>query len=317
MSSPKKSKIKFSAIIIGLGNIGFGYDIDKPKYVFTHSRAYLGNKNINLVAGVDIKLARRKMFSRATNVKAYRNIAEFKKSSKERVDIVSICTPTAAHYQSIRECLGFGPKVIVLEKPISANIKEAREIVKLCRQNKIGLYVNYWRRVDPFFGKVKKIIAGKNMGELLFGIICYSGGLYNNGSHFIDLLNFWLDNGFKKVNYSASGNFGLQYGSRAFHFQTSAKFGYGLTECDLFFDKGRIRCLDSDLSYEIYKNGKDPYFKGFYTLKKAEAGPISSLLKYQAAVLTHIIDYLNGRTALCSTGGSALKTLEIIEKIKR
>ena len=317
MSSPRRSNKKFSALIVGLGNIGFGYDEDQPRYVFTHSRAYLKNKQIDLIAGIDPREARRRAFSRKTKTRAYGSIAEFNRFEKEGIDIVSICTPTETHYRSVKECLGMKPRIIVLEKPISNDIDEARAIVKLCREKKVALYVNYMRRVDPFFAAAKKTIQQKKLGELLFGAVYYSGGLNNNASHFIDLLNFWLGDSFEKVNYRDNGTFGLQYGARQFHFQTSGGFNYALTECDLVFSRGRIRCLDSDLSYEIHESRGDRYFKNYRALKKTESGPIPSLLRYQVRVVEHILDYLKRGTKLRSTGDTALKTLEIIEKVKR
>ena len=46
----------FNVLIIGLGQIGMGYDfdLDQDKYVYSHAAAFSQHKDFNIVGGVDI-----------------------------------------------------------------------------------------------------------------------------------------------------------------------------------------------------------------------------------------------------------------------
>ncbi|SCZ56004.1 Gfo/Idh/MocA family protein [Thiohalomonas denitrificans] len=79
-----------------------------------------------------------------------------------RVDAVSIVVPTQLHYQVARECLENGLHVLV-EKPITATVAQAEELVQLARQHQRLLQVGHLERfnaailalddvlVDPLF----------------------------------------------------------------------------------------------------------------------------------------------------------------------
>jgi hypothetical protein len=54
------------------------------------------------------------------------------------------------------------------------------------------LAVNYMRRFEPGAASLKKRIESGEFGSIFKGVAWYSKGIMNNGSHFIDLLRFWL-----------------------------------------------------------------------------------------------------------------------------
>ena len=43
-------------LIIGLGNIGFMYDVKKPRLVHSHAKAVMHSKNFILIGAVEKKL---------------------------------------------------------------------------------------------------------------------------------------------------------------------------------------------------------------------------------------------------------------------
>ena len=50
-----KDTYKYKVIIIGLGKIGFKYDLNSPNdFVQSHAKTFLKNPNFDLIAGIDI-----------------------------------------------------------------------------------------------------------------------------------------------------------------------------------------------------------------------------------------------------------------------
>lgn len=311
------SKKKFKAVVVGLGNIGFGLDFSKKGCVFTHTKACLKNKDVDLVAGVDKDEKKRVLFSRITKRPSFDSLEKV----RQAVDIVFIATPTETHCQMTKSALRMNPKLIVLEKPLSKKIGESREILKMAKGT--ALFVNYMRRCDPFLKKVKENIQTRNWGEFLFGFIYYNRGLYNNGSHSLDLLDFWFEqkprieyvSKLRRIHEPADFNidFLLDYkGKKCFFKALEAP----LSEYDLVFTEARIRYLDSDMSYEVYRKSPHPCFKGFAKMELQEKKKIKSFLFYQENVLNHLVNYLKGKTKLACDGKTALSVLKTIERIK-
>ena len=82
----------YKAAVIGLGRIGSSYPSYKSSR--THTEAYLKNKKIINVVGVDINSkARRKFVKKWGNeLEVFSNVKDM--LSKKQPDIVSICVPT-------------------------------------------------------------------------------------------------------------------------------------------------------------------------------------------------------------------------------
>lgn len=66
----------------------------------------------------------------------------------QHCDAVSIAAVTSAHHSIAKECLSRGKHVFV-EKPITATIEQAQEIVKLARDKNLILQVGHVERFNP------------------------------------------------------------------------------------------------------------------------------------------------------------------------
>lgn len=117
------------------------------------------------------------------------------------VDAVSVVVPTNYHYNIVKECLNAGKHVIV-EKPITLNSKEAKELVELAKKKNLILSVGYLFRFNPAVIELKKRLKEKS-GKIQYITTRYihsskppradSGVVFNLGIHMIDILNFVLD----------------------------------------------------------------------------------------------------------------------------
>ena len=136
--------------IIGCGRIGCGFDDKNHEAILTHAGSYFKNPRTNLVALCDIDKKKLKKYGKKYDVSnLYTDSSEFFK--KENLDCVSICTLANNHLNLVKEASKHHIQVIFLEKPISYDLKTARQIINICKQKKIVLIVDHKRRFDPFY----------------------------------------------------------------------------------------------------------------------------------------------------------------------
>ncbi len=73
------------------------------------------------------------------------------------VDAVSIITPTKSHYQIAKFFLS-NKKHVLLEKPMTENIAQANELIKISKKNKVVLQIGHVERFNPVMKKLNKDI---------------------------------------------------------------------------------------------------------------------------------------------------------------
>jgi predicted dehydrogenase len=109
-----------------------------------HAQKYAALPDSELVAVVDPDAATRERVAAET---ACRAVAEFREILGE-VDAVSIATPTPSHFEIARQCLEHGLHVLV-EKPITETLEEARGLVATAARNGRILQVGHLERFNP------------------------------------------------------------------------------------------------------------------------------------------------------------------------
>jgi len=82
------------------------------------------------------------------------------------IDLVSICSPNATHFDYTRQCLQAGKHVLV-EKPFTATAAEAEELMDLAKKQGRHVFAFQNRRFDSDFLTVQKLLAGGRLGDLL------------------------------------------------------------------------------------------------------------------------------------------------------
>lgn len=178
--------------LVGLGNIGFEHKKNLKDTFQNHSKALSSIKNLNLIAGVDKSLIKRKNFSNEYNIKSFKNLNDLRKEKKPNLFIVSVNTKDLI--KIIKEIIKkFHPTVIVCEKPISYNYKEIIKIINLCKKKKIKFFVNFQRRSDPSFISLRKIVNKKGQ-HIMNGNVFYDKGFIYNCCHYLNLMLFLFGN---------------------------------------------------------------------------------------------------------------------------
>ena len=170
-----------------------GYDLFAvgDRSVETHASAFSAHEAFELVGGVDTDASCRRSFERTYRQPAYGELDLALRSVS--ADIVVIAVPTAYHRPIIEIVLKVAPpEAILCEKPLSFLLNDAQMIVHLCKTVETKLFVNYVRRCDPGINIVREKITRGEFGGPVDGVVRYTNGLFNSGSHFVYLMEYWL-----------------------------------------------------------------------------------------------------------------------------
>jgi len=108
-----------------------------------HAQKYAALPAVELVAVVDASAENRTRVAAETGCRA---VADYRDILGE-VDAVSIATPTPLHYPIARECLERGIHVLV-EKPITTTLEEARSLVETAARQGRVLQVGHLERFN-------------------------------------------------------------------------------------------------------------------------------------------------------------------------
>ena len=167
------------ALLIGLGGRSRG-----------HAQALLACEGIEFAAACDIDDERRARYEKDFGVRTYKDAAEALK--RESPDIAIVCTREKPRYALARLALDHGVRAIVLEKPMAANIREARDLVARCKERNVLLTVMHQMRFSDEFVAAKKAIESGAIGKPYFVRAVSYGHLMEQGPHMVDMILYLL-----------------------------------------------------------------------------------------------------------------------------
>lgn len=316
---------RYPTAVIGLGKIGQEYDYAShdDSFIVTHAHAFSRHPGFELVGGVDPRAAQRRKFTKKFNAPAFTSLSALLRHTSPTVFALAVPTPQHAHVA--RDVLTAHPHLLLCEKPLAATVGDARWLVRAATQKKCSLAVNYMRRFEPGVNKLKKMLATDSFGTIYKGTVWYGNGLRNNGSHFIDLLT-WLLGPVKEVSLIAPGRVYrgdpepdvlITYASAAIACLAICEEHFTLSGFELVGTKGTIRYSERGTRIETRQVVPDPQFPGYSVLQAQPQLVPNDLLRCQWHVVDSLYRHLKRGTPLPSTGGSALKTLAVVESIVR
>ena len=158
---------KINISIVGTGLMGL-----------QHIKAISKSKKANLHSIVDISDNAKKL-SNKYKIPLYSDVSSLLKSNQ--LDAVIVATPNQLHE---KHTISFLKKKIpvLLEKPISDNIKSAKKIIISSKKNKTPLLIGYHRRHNAIVSKVKTIIRSGKLGNIVSAnVLCW---LYKHKEYF-------------------------------------------------------------------------------------------------------------------------------------
>src|SRR6185503_19683178 len=83
------------------------------------------------------------------------------------LDALAVVTPVATHFAIAKAALNAGKHVLV-EKPLTATVREAKELIALARDRKRTLMVDHTFVYTGAVRKMKEIVTKGELGELLY-----------------------------------------------------------------------------------------------------------------------------------------------------
>ncbi|MAF85138.1 MAG: hypothetical protein CL875_03050 [Dehalococcoidales bacterium] len=311
--------MKLKAGIMGLGNIGSLFDEDPGrKEVWSHVGAYLASPGVDIVAGAEPDITRLNKFAqRCPQAKPYQDYGEMLKDN--RLDIMSICSPTDTHFEILSRTVEAEVKAIFCEKPIASRGEDARQMVDICQAKKVILAVNYTRRWDQNYRRVKEYIDQGKIGEIRSIIGNYSDKVFMMGTHLVDMLRFfggevdWVIGEGQNLDADDPGISGLllfKNGAKGF-LTCNGKRENLVFEIDVLGTEGRIRIVENGYRTELFRFEESNRYSGYQELKRQ---PMPKPKKRKAPLVSAVEDLIeciekSGEPAC--TGKDGLKALEI------
>ena len=163
-------------------------------------------KNCRLVAVMD-PVGVEQIAGRFGVFKAYTSEAEL--LADPEVEAVYIASPVNCHARQIALAAAAG-KHILCEKPLTLNLKQAKEAVAACRKHKVYLQEGYMMKVHGAHAKIKELIDAGRLGKIVYmraQLSCWypkiagawrqdpkqggGGALIDMATHLYDLLGFF------------------------------------------------------------------------------------------------------------------------------
>lgn len=312
-------------MLVGLGAIGMGYDLDHPaaSCVTTHARAFTLHEAFGPLVGVDPSLARRHTFTATFGGAVYASLQEALQSHAPNVAVIA--TPTASHPEVLFAILErSSPRVILCEKPLASEPTAAQHMVEACRKRDIALYVNYMRRADPAVDAVRRMIAEGRIASPLKGVVWYSKGLVHNGSHFVDLMRHWLGavcdarlmrSGRRWADADPEPDFVFEYARGSVDFMAANEECFSHYTAELVARNGRLRYEAGGGRVEWQGVIADPECAGYRILAYPPELLPSDMTKSQLNVVREIASVLSGHGSSLCSGGEGLETLRDIYRV--
>jgi predicted dehydrogenase len=81
------------------------------------------------------------------------------------LDAIAIATPVKTHYRLVKQALLAGKHVLV-EKPLTANVRQAAELVALAEERHLLLMVDHTMVLSPAVRKLRELLRSGELGEI-------------------------------------------------------------------------------------------------------------------------------------------------------
>ena len=253
------------------------------------------------------------------------------------VDAIYIATPPGSHREYALMAARAG-KPVYVEKPMARSHAECEEMITVCRDAGVPLFVAYYRRSLPRFERVRELVQSGGIGEPQSVHVAFrrppspkeqsadkpwrvlpeqSGGghLWDMGSHALDYLDHVL--GPIRHVQGLAKNFGGLYGPEdticgIFAF-ASGCLGTGAWSFSSGVSEDRLEFIGSEGNVSLSVFGTEPpvVLKGGKETKL----PAETPAHIQQPLIERIVRALEGGETCPSTGESAARTNSVLEQL--
>jgi len=289
---------------IRVGVIGLGY---LGKF---HYQKYKLNRSVNLTSVVDQQIENLDFIKSKKIIKTdkYTNIIE-------NVDAVSIVTPTNTHYKIAKFFLE-NKKHVLLEKPMTETIMQAKKLNSLAKRNKCILQIGHLEQFNPAVKKLRQ--SFKNPQFIEVHRLCQFNPRANDVDvvldlmiHDIDIVMSLVKKRIKKVSVSGKkiitdltdiANVRIEFSDNIIANLTASRISTkNERKMRIFSDKAyySIDFITSELK-QLIKNDKNKFITKVFKFKKADSlkEEINNFINTCYGKDTSMTDGIAGETAL-------------------
>lgn len=142
----------FHVVVIGAGTMGS-----------VHSHAYAQMDNVKLSGIVDIRKEKGEALAAVCGTQAFGSLEEAQQAVGQ-VDLIDVCLPTYLHKEYVLKAANLG-KHVVCEKPLARNLEDAAEMIRVCREKGVKLFVGHVLRFFPEYTRAKQLLEANAIGE--------------------------------------------------------------------------------------------------------------------------------------------------------
>ncbi|MBE6372767.1 MAG: Gfo/Idh/MocA family oxidoreductase [Lentisphaerae bacterium] len=177
----------FKVGIVGCGGIGG-----------THARSWSAIEGVKVAYACDLDESKAKNVAGLCGAEVITDMAKL----PDDLDAVSVVTPPHAHYPVIKALLNRGFNVFS-EKPLTTDVAQGEELVRLANEKKVLLGVGFKMRYEPIFRRAKELLP--EIGQLVSIVttkeqafnprpggewVKRTGAMYELSIHDFDLISF-------------------------------------------------------------------------------------------------------------------------------
>ena len=319
-----------NVLVVGCGNIAGGFDAERAASLppLTHAGAFSRHGGFRVTACVEPDAERRAAFMQRWGVaQGFDDLSAVAAARlRGHFDVISLCSPTAAHAQHLETALALQPRLIFCEKPVTPTVVQTAALVARCARAGVPLAVNHTRRWAPDVRRLAAELRNGTWGAVRSAVGTYNKGVLNNGSHLVDLLHqllgpmallqsgvavadFWPDD--PTVPALLQTESGVPV-----HLATAHAGDAALFELQLVCEKAVITLLDGGLHWRVRRVIDSPHFAGYRVL---DAGTTvgGEYLQATACAVDNLHQHLANGMHLASTGHTALAAQRLCEQIRR
>jgi len=317
--------------ILGCGNIAGEIDTDvKKRHIYTHAKAISTIKELKLTACCDVDENCLRTYAETWKIPGqYLDFQEMLR--KEQIDILIVATPTKYHYENVLMALSSNVKTIFCEKPLTFDLNKGIELVKKAKQSDILLVVNYMRRWDRFYAECKSLLDSGELGKVETIVAYVDTALFMNSIHMLDMLLFFGGDAFSCLGFiDRINNPRVVHGEKDFGGIALIRHKNGITsfvkatgesrknhffEIDIQCTKGRMRILDDDTRYEVYKFRKSCQHTGLEELALEYTKFNDDNHERIVEAYRDILGYIENKKKPRFSSAEALKSIELVNLI--
>lgn len=317
-----------TAAIVGCGSVAGGLDEDpKKRHIYTHANAVGRVSGLSLRACCDNDEVRARAFARRWDLSSYYSDLE-QMLGEEPIDVLIVATPTRCHYEHVKIALASDVRVVFCEKPLTFDLGQSKELVGKAQEADKLLLVNYMRRWDNFYEECRTRLVSGQLGRIETIVAYVDTALYMNASHMLDMLVYLAGNVGSCVGHVDRENparvvhgekdpgaialISHQSGVLSFIKATGRSRERHFFELDIQCTDGRLRILDDDAKYEVYRFMPSPQHSGLWELTLTETVVNDRDDERLVNAYQDILEFLKHGRVPRYLASESLKSLELI-----